>query len=72
MMNRGVFFPRRGPYHLLRLPNNVWIESSKSSPTLEMLKPYVAEAAPHLLAGGDVIDEVHLDGRYKEVAYQSD
>lgn len=74
MMNRGIFFPRRGQMSISTAITEQRVDRviEEFAATLEMLKPYVAEAAPHLLAGGDVIDEVHLDGRYREVVYRSD
>ena len=52
MMNRGVFFPRRGQLSISTAMTEQQVDTviHEFAATLEMLKPYVAEVTPHLLA----------------------
>jgi glutamate-1-semialdehyde 2,1-aminomutase len=52
MMNRGIFFPRRGQFSISTAMTERHVDTAihEFAATLEMLKPYVAEVTPHLLA----------------------
>ncbi len=75
MLNRGIFMPRRGQMSISTAISENHIDRAieEFAATLEMLKPYVAEVAPHLLTGWDLADDaICLDGRYRQVVYRSD
>ena len=52
MMNRGIFFPRRGQLCISTVMNDAHVDTvvREFAATLSLLKPYVAEVTPHLLA----------------------
>jgi glutamate-1-semialdehyde aminotransferase len=52
MMNRGVFFPRRGQFSISTAMTVQHVDTAiqEFAATLEMLKPYVAVVTPHLLS----------------------
>ncbi len=51
MLNRGIFFPRRGQFSISTAMTEQHVDQviQEFAVTLEMLKPYVTSAAPHLL-----------------------
>jgi len=52
MMNRGIFFPRRGQLCTSTVMTEQQVDTviREFAATLQMVKPYVAEVTPHLLA----------------------
>ncbi len=59
MMNRGIFFPRRGQLSISTAMSQQHVSRAieEFAATLEMLRPYVAEVTPHLLGEDDLAED---------------